>query len=56
MIVVTITGIPAAAALPAHQDYTVRAEVSELMLAASAARTWSLRLRRSAGDADRHDQ
>ena len=36
MIVVAIIGILAAVALPAYQDYTVRAKVSELMLAASA--------------------
>jgi type IV pilus assembly protein PilA len=39
MIVVAIIGILAAVALPAYQDYTVRARVSELLLAASAART-----------------
>ena len=39
MIVVAIIGILAAVALPAYQDYTVRARVSELMLAASSART-----------------
>jgi type IV pilus assembly protein PilA len=39
MIVVAIIGILAAVALPAYQDYTVRARVSEVMLAASAART-----------------
>jgi type IV pilus assembly protein PilA len=39
MIVVAIIGILAAVALPAYQDYTVRAKVSELMLAASTART-----------------
>jgi type IV pilus assembly protein PilA len=38
MIVVAIIGILAAVALPAYQDYTVRAKVSELMLAASGAR------------------
>ena len=36
MIVVAIIGILAAIALPAYQDYTVRAKVSELMLATSA--------------------
>lgn len=36
MIVVAIIGILAAVALPAYQDYTVRAKVSELMLAAGA--------------------
>jgi type IV pilus assembly protein PilA len=39
MIVVAIIGILAAIALPAYQDYTVRSKVSELLLAASAART-----------------
>jgi type IV pilus assembly protein PilA len=39
MIVVAIIGILAAIALPAYQDYTIRTKVSELMLAASAART-----------------
>ncbi len=36
MIVVAIIGILAAIALPAYQDYTVRARVTELVLAASA--------------------
>jgi type IV pilus assembly protein PilA len=35
MIVVAIIGILAAIALPAYQDYTVRAKVSEIMIAAS---------------------
>jgi type IV pilus assembly protein PilA len=39
MIVVAIIGILAAIALPAYQDYTVRARVSELMLATSAGKT-----------------
>ena len=39
MIVVAIIGILAAVALPAYQDYTVRAKVTELLLAASSART-----------------
>lgn len=39
MIVVAIIGILAAVALPAYQDYTVRAKVSEVVLAASACRT-----------------
>lgn len=39
MIVVAIIGILAAVALPAYQDYTARAKASELMLAASSART-----------------
>ncbi len=36
MIVVAIIGILAAVALPAYQDYTVRAKTSEVILAASA--------------------
>jgi len=36
MIVVAIIGILAAVALPAYQDYTVRAKVTEVVLAASA--------------------
>lgn len=39
MIVVAIIGILAAIALPAYQDYTTRAKVTEVMLAASSART-----------------
>lgn len=39
MIVVAIIGILAAVALPAYQNYTIRAKVSEGVLAASACRT-----------------
>ena len=39
MIVVAIIGILAAVALPAYQDYTARAKMSEAILAASACRT-----------------
>ena len=39
MIVVAIIGILAAVALPAYQDYTIRARVSEVILAASSCRT-----------------
>lgn len=39
MIVVAIIGILAAIALPAYQDYTVRAKISEALLAASATKT-----------------
>jgi type IV pilus assembly protein PilA len=49
MIVVAIIGILAAVALPAYQDYTVRAKVSELMLAASGARTCITEAAQSAG-------
>ena len=38
MIVIAIVGILAAIALPAYQDYTVRARVSEGLVAASAAK------------------
>jgi type IV pilus assembly protein PilA len=39
MIVIAIIGILAAVALPAYQDYTIRAKVSEGILALSSART-----------------
>jgi len=39
MIVVAIIGILAAVALPAYQDYTARAKVTEVILAASAGKT-----------------
>jgi type IV pilus assembly protein PilA len=39
MIVVAIIGILAAVAIPSYQDYTVRAKVTEVILAASACRT-----------------
>lgn len=38
MIVVAIIGILAAVALPAYQDYTTRAKVTEVILAASSAK------------------
>ena len=38
MIVIAIIGILAAIALPAYQDYTARAKVSEVVLAASTCR------------------
>ena len=39
MIVVAIIGILAAVALPAYQDYTARAKMSEVILAGSTCRT-----------------
>src|SRR5690606_15810181 len=39
MIVVAMIGIPAANPLPAYQDYTIRAQVSEGMSLASGVRT-----------------
>ncbi|MDD2810306.1 pilin [Rhodoferax sp.] len=39
MIVVAIIGILAAVALPAYQDYTTKAKVAEVILAASSGRT-----------------
>jgi type IV pilus assembly protein PilA len=39
MIVVAIIGILAAVALPAYQDYTVKAKLSEVILATSQCRT-----------------
>ncbi len=39
MIVVAIIGILVSVALPAYQDYTVRAKVSEVILAAAAGKT-----------------
>ena len=39
MIVVAIIGILAAVALPAYQDYTIRAKVSELVLATTSLKT-----------------
>jgi len=39
MIVVAIIGILAAVALPAYQDYTIRAKISEVMLAADGCKT-----------------
>lgn len=42
MIVVAIIGILAAVALPAYQDYTVRAKVSEIVLRADEAKgSWT---------------
>ena len=49
MIVVAIIGILAAVALPAYQDYTKRAKASEIVLAASSARTCVTEIVQSGG-------
>lgn len=51
MIVVAIIGILAAVALPAYQDYTVRAKMSEVILAMSACRTSITEVYRTGGTA-----
>ena len=52
MIVVAIIGILAAVALPAYQDYTVRAKASEIVLAASSCRTSITEVTQTANQAD----
>lgn len=52
MIVIAIIGILAAVALPAYQDYSVRAKVSEVILAASSCRTTITELVQSAPTGD----
>ena len=52
MIVVAIIGILAAIALPAYQDYTNRAKASELVLAASSARTCVTEIIQADADGD----
>ncbi len=49
MIVVAIIGILAAIALPAYQDYTAKAKMSEVVLAASSARTCVTEIVQSTG-------
>jgi type IV pilus assembly protein PilA len=51
MIVVAIIGILAAVALPAYQDYTIRAKMSEIILAMSACRTSITEVYQSGGTA-----
>ena len=52
MIVVAIIGILAAVALPAYNDYTKRAKASEIVLAASSARTCVSEVYASTGSMD----
>ncbi len=49
MIVVAIIGILAAVALPAYQDYTVKAKVSEIVLAASTCKNTITEVVQTAG-------
>ena len=39
MIVIAVIGILGALALPAYQDYTIRAKVSEMLLPANGCKT-----------------
>ena len=55
MIVVAIIGILAAVALPAYQDYTIRAKMSEVILAMSACRTSVTEVYQSGGTAPAPD-
>src|SRR5258708_5738759 len=49
MIVVAIIGILAAVAIPAYQDYAVRAKMSEVIIALSACRTTITAIYQSGG-------
>src|SRR5207302_4137557 len=49
MVVVAIIGILAAIAVPAYQDYTVRAKLSEVIIALSACRTTITEIYQSGG-------
>ena len=53
MIVVAIIGILAAVALPAYQDYTIRAKVSEGLVLASALKTAITETHQSRGPASK---
>ncbi len=52
MIVIAVIGILGALALPAYQDYTIRAKVSELLLAANGCKTAVNEAISSSSDAD----
>ena len=52
MIVIAIIGILGALALPAYQDYSIRAKVSEMLLAASGCKTAVNEAIGSASEAD----
>lgn len=52
MVVIAVIGILGALALPAYQDYTVRAKVSEMLLAANSCKTAVTETLASASGAD----
>ena len=56
MIVVAIIGILAAVALPAYQNYTTRAKLSEVLLALGACRTSITEVYQSGGSGPRGQQ
>ena len=52
MVVIALIGILGALALPAYQDYTIRAKVSEMLLAANSCKTAVSEALASASSAD----